>query len=239
MASIQDDRGYNQGFKPTFALKIRTERRCERILSQIAEGSQKVVVELGCGTGELSYELSKKINGRIVGIDICEPFIDQARKSYQKENLQYMVKHLGKSSWIEEIARKDVDYIVGNGILHHLYYKLDEFLPQMRMNLAPSGKIIFWEPNLLNPYVYLIFTFPFLRKVAKLEPDEMAFSANFIAKKLSEAGFKKVNVEYRDFLLPNIPTILVPTVIFLGDIFERIFPFKLLSQSLFITAEVE
>ena len=39
-----------------------------------------------------------------------------------------------------------------------------------------DGRIIFLEPNLHNPYVYLIFSRPKLRQRARLEPDEMAFS---------------------------------------------------------------
>jgi hypothetical protein len=35
MASIQDDRGYNQGFKPSIAMDIRMERRCDYMISQM------------------------------------------------------------------------------------------------------------------------------------------------------------------------------------------------------------
>ena len=100
----------------------------------------------------------------------------------------------------------------------------------------PSGKIIFWEPNILNPYISLIFKIPALRKMAKLEPEEMAFSKKFIEKKLVNSDYANIKVSYRDFLLPNTPKNLIKPIIKIGDITEKT-PLKLLSQSLFIVAE--
>ena len=82
------------------------------------------------------------------------------------------------------------------------------------MLLKDKGKIIFLEPNLFNPYIYLIFSYESLRKKAHLEPDEMAFSKPFIVEKLKKAGFSNIQVEYRDFLLPGIPESLVkPSIV--------------------------
>jgi hypothetical protein len=113
---------------------------------------------------------------------------------------------------------------------------LDVALVNLKKLLKPGGKIIFWEPNLSNPYVYLIFTYPSIRKKANLEPDEMAFSKKFIEQKLQIAGFKQINVSYRDFLLPGIPEILVKPSIVIGDIVEKIPVLRNVSQSLFIEA---
>ena len=40
-------------------------------------------------------------------------------------------------------AGRQFDYIVGNGILHHLYYNLPTALFSMRGLLAPNGRVIF------------------------------------------------------------------------------------------------
>ena len=50
--SIVDDRGYNQGFKPSAAVRVRNQRRVDHILQAIqpiALGHQ--MLEIGCGTG--------------------------------------------------------------------------------------------------------------------------------------------------------------------------------------------
>lgn len=232
MASITDDKGYNQGFKPGKALTIRTERRCNHILSRIDNTEKRSILELGCGTGELSNLLAQKTKASVLGCDICKPFIEQAQSKYKLNNLRFEVIDLNKP---EDFGNLKFDYIVGNGILHHLYYTLDDVLPNLKALLNPCGKLIFFEPNLYNPYILLIFKIPFLRRLAKLEPTEMAFGGEFIKIKLGKAGFQDYTVEYKDFLLPNTPSILIRPVIAIGWLLEKIPILKRLSQSVFIT----
>ncbi len=238
MASIQDDRGYNQGFKPSPALKVRTERRCQYILdkSNLKEGGR--VLEIGCGTGEISALLASKGNVEVVGTDICKPFIEEARKQFKHPKLSYDVFDFNSTNESEFSRIGKFDSIVGNGILHHLYYNLDASLQRFKQLCKPNGRIVFLEPNLLNPYCFLIFSFAPLRKRAKLEPDEMAFTRRFIAKKLKDNGFSDVVVEYRDFLLPNTPTSLINAVIATGDCLEKLPGPDRFAQSLFISATV-
>ena len=132
---------------------------------------------------------------------------------------------------------RQFDHIIGNGILHHLYFQLDEALTTIKKLLKPGGKIIFLEPNIYNPYCWVIFSFPFFRKKAHLEPAEMAFSKSFITKKLHSVGYENIKVGYRDFLLPGIPRFLVNPSIAVGALAERIPLLKMWSQSIFITAE--
>jgi 2-polyprenyl-3-methyl-5-hydroxy-6-metoxy-1,4-benzoquinol methylase len=66
------------------------------------------------------------------------------------------------------------DCIVGNGILHHLYPKIDDALVKIHHLLKPGGRIVFRESNIYNPYVYLIFDCSSMRRRARLEPDETA-----------------------------------------------------------------
>ena len=129
------------------------------------------------------------------------------------------------------------DYIVGNGILHHLYHHLDSFLPVLARWLKPAGRLIFWEPNLWNPYVFLIFSVPFLRRAANLEPDEMAFTRTYISRKLAAAGFHDIQVDTRDFLLPNTPSRLIDPAIALSRSLEGIPLVRRWAQSVFLRAK--
>jgi len=128
------------------------------------------------------------------------------------------------------------DYIVGNGILHHLFYKLDESLININKLLNINGKMIFLEPNILNPYCFLIFKFSFFRKLVKLEPDEMAFSKKLITKKLKAARYGNIKIEHRDFLIPGTPSHLIKPVIIIGRLIEKIPLLNKLSQSIYVTA---
>jgi SAM-dependent methyltransferase len=138
----------------------------------------------------------------------------------------------------KQLGEQRFDYILGNGILHHLYSDLDNSLATLKNLLKDKGKILFIEPNIYNPYCYLIFgTTPFFRKLANLEPDEMAFSGKFITRMLKKHSYSGIMVEYKDFLLPIIPPFLINPTIALGNILERIPGVKYLSQSIFISAE--
>jgi 2-polyprenyl-3-methyl-5-hydroxy-6-metoxy-1,4-benzoquinol methylase len=230
--SIVDDRGYNQGFKETFALKRRMQRRADWMIREMEAGSSKKVLEIGCGTGYVSYYIARKTNLHVTGSDLCLPFIEEAKKKYAAPNLSYNTLDFNKAA--DAIGDK-FDYIIGNGILHHLYDNLEDALLNFKKILNPEGKIIFMEPNIYNPYVAAIFKNRALRKWAKLEPGEMAFSKTYIEKKLQKAEFRDIKISYKDFLLPGIPKFLVGPSIVAGNILEST-PLKFLSQSLLIRA---
>jgi 2-polyprenyl-3-methyl-5-hydroxy-6-metoxy-1,4-benzoquinol methylase len=238
MGSIKDDRGYKQGFKPSKAMDVRMERRCDYMIGQIDLSKKNVKIsEIGCGTGEISYFLSQKTNAEILGTDICLPFIEKSKKEYSSPNLKYEVLDFTDSASINKVVGDiKFDYIVGNGILHHLFYSLDESLACINSLLKDGGKMIFLEPNILNPYCFLIFNFPIFRKLAKLEPGEMAFNKKLINKKLEANGYNNIKIEHRDFLIPGTPSFLIKPVIIVGKIIEKIPLLNKLSQSIYITA---
>jgi 2-polyprenyl-3-methyl-5-hydroxy-6-metoxy-1,4-benzoquinol methylase len=235
MSSIKDDKGYNQGFTLHESTVIRMKRRASLFADEMQLKSTDDVLEIGCGTGEISYWIAQQGKGKVLGTDLCVPFIEDAAQKYKLPNLEYMVLDFNKP---EKLEGRKFDYIIGNGILHHLYYTIDEVLEAFKRLLKPGGRIIFMEPNVYNPYCALIFNIPPLRKAAHLEPDEMAFSKSFISKKLSLHKFQNIKVSYRDFLLPGIPLALVKPSIAIGNVVEQIPVLKMVSQSIFIVASL-
>ncbi len=229
----KDDRGYNQGWADSKSTQIRAERRCDAMIETMKMDPNGTILEIGCGTGDIAFMLAQKSNMHVLGTDLCVPFIEEARKNFIHPKLQYDFLDFNK---IGDFKEKKFDYIVGNGILHHLYHHLDTALVNLKKLLKPNGKIIFWEPNIYNPYVHLIFTYPYFREKAHLEPDEMAFSKSFIRKELKQSGFTDISVSYRDFLLPGIPESLVKPSIIIGDLLERIPVLRAVSQSIYIVA---
>jgi 2-polyprenyl-3-methyl-5-hydroxy-6-metoxy-1,4-benzoquinol methylase len=240
MASIIDERGFNQGFKLTEAQQIRLQRRAESIIAEmhlsvaLPARRQIHILELGCGTGELAYRLAALSGARVTGVDLSAKFIHHATVAHSHPGLRFIVADLSKESPTTEYDR--YHFIVGNGILHHLFHRLDSFLPALARWLLPGGRLIFWEPNLYNPYIFLIFTFSFFRRLARLEPDEMAFTRTLISRKLTAAGFHDIQVDTRDFLLPNTPTFLIKPIVALGHKMERIPLIRHWAQSIFLRA---
>jgi 2-polyprenyl-3-methyl-5-hydroxy-6-metoxy-1,4-benzoquinol methylase len=234
MSIIKDDRGYNQIFRETKTNLIRAQRRNNYFIKIINTHRTNEILEIGCGLGDLSYSLAANSKNNVLGTDLCVPFIEEAQTKYKLPNLEFIVLDFNHP---KKLGNKKFDYIVGTGILHHLYYELDSVLVNIKNLLKEGGKIIFLEPNLLNPYCYLIFnTTDFFRNWAKLEPTEKAFSKTYIKKKLLKAGFKTIEIENKDFLVPGTPYSLIKLITTVGDIVERIPGLKLLSQSIFICA---
>jgi 2-polyprenyl-3-methyl-5-hydroxy-6-metoxy-1,4-benzoquinol methylase len=231
--NVVDDRGYHQGFDLKNSSVIRMKRRAWFMVNQMNIDTKGLVLEIGCGRGEISFWIAEATQHKVIGSDLCVPFIEEARTNYNLPNLRYEVLDFNRTDHINNMK---FDYIVGNGILHHLYENLDRTLSTLHFLLKPGGKIIFIEPNIYNPYCAAIFNVKVLRKAARLEPGEMAFSALYIQKKLNSAGFHMVNASYRDFLLPGVPLFCVKPLIVIGNIVERIPVLNRLAQSIYITA---
>ena len=212
---------------------IRAERRSDYWLSQMTVDPSKSIMEIGCGAGLKAYFLAKKSGMKVLATDIDPEEISLAKRDYQLPNLKFMVVD---STELDRTEVSSFDYIVGNGILHHLYHHIDSALTNMLRILKDNGKIIFIEPNIYNPFVHYIFSYPTGRKMAHLDPDEMAFSKSFITKKLITAGYQDVKVEYKDFLLPGIPDSVIKPSIIIGDVLEKIPLLRNVSQSIFISA---
>lgn len=237
MPHITDERGYNQIFARSPAQELRLHRRASAIkqaLDGIASSKDARLLELGCGTGELSRILAGMTGGHVTGVDLSPHFIATARQNHSAPNLDYRVADLTRDD--TSMAECRYHAIFGNGILHHLYHHLDTVLPALRRRLHPGGRFLFWEPNLWNPYVWAIFSHATLRRHALLEPDEMAFSSPWIMQKLSAAGFQDIRVSTRDFLLPITPAKLIKPLVWCGDLAERIPLVRRMTQSLFISA---
>jgi SAM-dependent methyltransferase len=234
MRVYTDDRGYNQVWAVSEATRVRAERRCDYMISRMGPTAGCQILEIGCGLGSNAFMIARKTRADVLGIDLCVPFIRQAQEKFFLPNLRYEVHDF---SCADRFEAETFDCIVGNGILHHLYPKLDEALGKIRHLLKPGGRIVFLEPNIYNPYVYLIFSCPPLRGRARLEPDEMAFSKRFVTAKLRRASYRNIRVEFRDFLIPSIPSFLIRPSILIGAVLERIPAFNWLAQSLFISAE--
>ncbi len=76
------------------------------------QGSEKVL-DLGCGDGTLSVEISELLpNGKVVGIDASQGMIDTALPK-AKENLNFLQMDINHLSFVEEF-----DVIFSNATLH-------------------------------------------------------------------------------------------------------------------------
>jgi len=174
----------------------------EGFAQEIAKGS--LVLDLGCGNGRI-LELLKQTEIEYLGIDFCEPLLEEARKLYPETKFELLdfTKDLNKLS--------KSDYIVSIAALHHIPTKALRLkvFRELKSLLRPPGKLLFTVWNLRQPkyrkYLYLsrlknFFRYgwndTFIPWGKQVERYYHAFSPRELKKLLQKAGFEIEKLEY-------------------------------------------
>jgi demethylmenaquinone methyltransferase/2-methoxy-6-polyprenyl-1,4-benzoquinol methylase len=133
-----------------------------KTLENISSGMR--VLDLGCGTGDLTLAALRKVGyeGEVVGIDFSEPMLQVARERYRKAGLNGSLRIRFEPKKAEElpIAGELFDCVVSGFVLRNIYQNIDAILEGVRRSLVPGGKIRFvdmTEPS--NPVVRFFWKF--------------------------------------------------------------------------------
>jgi SAM-dependent methyltransferase len=193
----------------------RALRRAALFVEHGGLGPGKKALEVGCGTG-VFLEKVAACGAEIVGIDLSEELLAKARTRLAGR-ANVTLDH-GNA---EELPYPDghFDAAYGSSILHHL--DLRAALKAVHRVLKPGGRIVFAEPNIVNPQVLVMFRFPPVKDYFGVSPDEMAFSRFRARKALQAEGYVDVKVEPFDFLHPAVPAALLGLVAGIGGALEK------------------
>lgn len=114
----------------------------------------KSVLDAGCGTGELAYEIARRGAKFVQGVDFSQEAILLAQNNYTLPNLAYACADLGR-------IKGKFDAIVSLGTLEHMD---DPFasLRALKAMLKPHGHLIITCPNWTNPRGYILLTLWYL-----------------------------------------------------------------------------
>jgi ubiquinone/menaquinone biosynthesis C-methylase UbiE len=144
-----------------FADDSERDRRVGRFYSAISYGfelyRQRVsdaakghrVLEYGCGTGSLAFDLAKEAS-HVIGIDISDVAIRHAHRDANQRGLTNVEFRVDNAEAMQ-LPAKHVDVVAGSGIVHHL--DIPKAMEEVRRVLAPGGVAIFAEPLDHNPFV--------------------------------------------------------------------------------------
>ncbi len=207
--------------------KIRWKRRVEMISSTLRDEDN--VLELGCGTGYFTRELTK-LNIRITAIDISPDLLEAARIAINSENVTFLIQNAYQMDFSDNLFNA----VVGSSVLHHL--EIEKAFSEIFRVLKPGGFIAFTEPNMMNPQIALQKNIPWLKRKLGDSPDETAFFRWKIKKQLQGIGFTNITVQPFDFLHPAVPSKLIKSVLAIGNVAENTPFLKEIAGSLFIKA---
>jgi len=119
--------------------------------------------------------------------------------------------------------------------LHHL--DLEKVLQEIYRITKSGGYIVFTEPNMLNPQIFLERNVGFIRNLMNNSPDETAFIRWKIAQQLRFAGFSKIKIIPFDFLHPWTPKRLANFIERIGTRFEKLQIIREIAGSVLITGK--
>lgn len=207
--------------------RLRIKRRVKLVKKMIKPGDQ--ILELGCGIGEFTQQF-KNIKNQITAIEIAPEVLKQAAAEIKSTNIKFLVGDCYHLSFKDN----SFDIIIGNSILHHL--DLSVVLPEIHRVLKDNAKIIFFEPNLVNPHVFLQKKIGIFKKISRDSPGETAFTRWYLQAELEQSGFNQVRIKPFDFLYPFLPKFFIPTLIKLESYLERLPGVREFSGSLMIYA---
>jgi SAM-dependent methyltransferase len=96
----------------------------------------QTVVDIGCGYGAVAYSMAKECKAIVYGIDIEQPKIDQAKRSFSHEGLHFVV-----GDALEVFPADKCDVCVLSNVLEHIE-KRPELLRRILTTLRPKKILI-------------------------------------------------------------------------------------------------
>jgi len=113
--------------------------------------SNKRVLDYCCGNGGVSFRIAKMGAAEVVGIDISDISIENAKKQAEKEGLSEQVKFLVMDAENMEFMDNYFDVIYESGVLHHL--DLQKAYSEIARILKPDGQCLCIEALGHNPII--------------------------------------------------------------------------------------
>lgn len=209
---------------------VRANRRAELLIKEGKITSQDTCLEIGCGSALFTEKIYNAVKPKkIVAIDISEDLLNLARQ--KQLPVEFRIEDAMNLSF--ENATFDVVY--GSSVIHHLDMK--KAMQEMYRVLKSGGRIIFAEPNMLNPQIFMQKNIPFVKKWMGDSPDETAIVRWQFSKLLKEIGFTEVKIYPYDFLHPITPKFMIPFINGLSKGLEKIPLIKEIAGSVIIYAK--
>ena len=112
------------------------------------------ILDYGCGPGTFSIKLSKMTKNEVHGIDISEGFIEQCNLLKKELSISNFYPHHTKNQNLP-YDNNTFDIILLFDVIHHLE-NIDQNFSEIKRVLKKDGKIIVYEPNKLNPLIWLL-----------------------------------------------------------------------------------
>ena len=183
------------GLSSQYALELQ-----RALLSFLTSDPGSALLDCGCGDGAFTIQIGRSLAAkRIVGVDIFEPALVQARAT----GIDAVEADLNRSLPLES---NSFDVVTGNLIIAHLY-QTDRFLREVRRVLRPGGYCVLTTTNLsaLHNILFLLLGWqPLMAEVS----DEVVVGSGYFGQRRSIPGYPLAR---RNFAPAGFKGLLRPT----------------------------
>ena len=101
----------------------------------------------------------------------------------------------------------------------------------------PGARIVFAEPNMLNPQILIQKNIPFIKKLLGDSPDETAVIRWRMQTLMKQIGFSNIKIFPYYFRHPLLPSFFLPAFTKIGPYIEKIPLLREIAGSVIIYAE--
>ena len=173
----------------------------QRAIDKLDLSNGKRILDIGCGCGATTLEIAKMIpEGKIIGVDISEPMLNQARKDALEmslSNTEFVVQDVQT----DEISKDAFDIAFSRfGVM--FFEDSYEAFKNINNSLKIGGQLSFvcWQEPLLNPWqslsIQVIKQFIDLPTPPPKSPGPFAFEdKSYIEDILDRSNFKEINID--------------------------------------------
>lgn len=117
----------------------------EEIKNKLELNKEDILLDLCCGNGVLTHDLAKHCKN-IIGIDFSKPFIENAKKYKNKENINYLIQDVSRLDEINDVI-KNANKVLFYGSL--AYFSFDQ-IEHIFDYFSKTGYKCIYIGNILN-----------------------------------------------------------------------------------------
>ncbi len=119
------------------------DRYTKKAYEMIPKIEKPKILDIGCGPGMQTIKLAKLSNGKVIGIDIFEQYLDQLRESIKKENLEERVEAKNMSMLEIDYPAEYFDIMWAEGSIFVIGFK--KGLVEWKKYIKPKGYLAVHE----------------------------------------------------------------------------------------------